>query len=80
MNRWWALEDSFLRSLLERAAAGEDIDVLLLETYANSDSEQVEGSTLASRDQEDQPECRCGHDNSGQTCERLWHASQGETP
>ena len=41
---WWVMSDDHLRALLERAQAGEDVGILLAETYANSDSEDVEGA------------------------------------
>ncbi len=41
--RFWVLGQEMLRELLERARAGEDIDLLLVELYANSEIEPVEG-------------------------------------
>lgn len=34
---WWVMENAELRVLLVRAAKGEDIDMLLLELYCNSE-------------------------------------------
>lgn len=42
-GKWWAISEDALRDLLRRVREGEDPDVLLLEQYANSDHEEVEG-------------------------------------
>jgi hypothetical protein len=42
-KRYWVIEESELASKLRRVANGESPDVVLLEMYANSDTEQVEG-------------------------------------
>ena len=42
-KRYWVLEESELLAKLRRVANGEPPDVVLLEMYANSDTEQVEG-------------------------------------
>lgn len=39
---WWVIHSERILELLRRAADGEDPDALLLEEYANSDSEQIE--------------------------------------
>lgn len=41
--RYWVLGESILREALDRAGNGEDPSVLLMELYANSESEYVEG-------------------------------------
>lgn len=38
---WWVMDDETLRYALERAKAGEDVAVILLELYANSDVEVI---------------------------------------
>lgn len=42
MNGWWTIKHDALRSMLERAHAGEDPSALLVELYANSDVEVAE--------------------------------------
>ena len=41
-NRWWVVKECMLQELMERAAAGEDRDLLLVELYANADTEAVD--------------------------------------
>lgn len=33
---WWCVHSSMVRRMLKRAAAGDDVDVVMLEEYANS--------------------------------------------
>ncbi len=40
---WWVLNDDVFRDALERSAAGEDIELILLEIYANARIETVGG-------------------------------------
>lgn len=40
-DRWWVLPGDVLRQLLTRAAAGESVDLLLAELWANSDTEDA---------------------------------------
>lgn len=40
LERWWTLPHDVLAGLLARAANGEDPDALLVELYANSDTER----------------------------------------
>lgn len=40
---YWVIENADLADMLHRAAAGEDPDLLLVEEYANSDHDYIEG-------------------------------------
>ena len=40
---WWVLTDELFRAALEKAKAGEDIDVIQLELYANADIRPLGG-------------------------------------
>lgn len=42
-HRYWVLCHEALSEFLHRAHSGEDPDLLLMEMYANSESEYVEG-------------------------------------
>lgn len=42
-TEWWAIGGEAIRSMLNRAHAGESPDLLYMELYANSDHEEVEG-------------------------------------
>lgn len=44
-DAWWVLSSSTLRSVLVRAAEGEDAEMLYLELFANADAEEVEGNS-----------------------------------
>lgn len=36
----WSIEETRLRELLRRAASGEDVDMLMLEEYADAEHEE----------------------------------------
>lgn len=40
---WWVLDDDVFREALDRAASGEDVELILLEIYANARIETVGG-------------------------------------
>lgn len=44
---YWVIHQEDLRELMGRAQAGEDVDLLLLEFYGNSDVVQVNGTEAA---------------------------------
>jgi hypothetical protein len=37
---WWVISEEGLKGLLQRAAQGEDVDLLYLELYANSKDDE----------------------------------------
>ena len=41
-HTWWVICEHELGDALRRAAAGEDVDVILLELFANSETEEIE--------------------------------------
>lgn len=43
---YWVIHQEDLQGLLKRAASGEDVDLLLLEFYGNSDVVQVNASEV----------------------------------
>lgn len=46
-DRWWAISDEALTAALHRAHNGDDPEIVRLELYANSDTEQIEGDPNA---------------------------------
>lgn len=42
MNSWWVISNEAFLDALQRCHAGENPDMVLMEIYANSDTETVE--------------------------------------
>lgn len=44
MNKWLTMHSSIFEGMLRRASRGEDPEILLIEFYANCETEAVDGS------------------------------------
>ena len=42
MNRWWVIHEPQMLDMLGRVAAGESVDLVMVEFLANTDTETVE--------------------------------------